>query len=226
MGPLACVLLDVEGTTTALSFVRDVLFPYSDRHLGPWLAEHAGEPAVAECLDQVRLAETGPVVEVLRRWIAEDRKHPALKQLQGLIWRAGYQDGALRGHVFDDVPGCLRRWRQAGMVLAIYSSGSVEAQQLLFRHSTAGDLSPLFQAHFDTRVGGKREPRSYGQIAAALTLPPAAILFLSDVAEELDAARAAGLATLQIVRPGTTPGADHPWAADLLELDRLIAPSS
>ena len=156
------------------------------------------DPEVAAILAEV----PGPdPVATLRGWMAEDVKATPLKTLQGMIWEAGFRDGRLRGHLWPDVAPCLRAWHAAGLTLAVYSSGSVAAQKLLFGHSEAGDLLPLFAGFFDTKVGHKREAASYAAIAAAMRVPPGAILFLSDVAEELDAAAASGLGTCQLVRP-------------------------
>jgi enolase-phosphatase E1 len=152
----------------------------------------------------------------LHGWMAADAKVTPLKALQGLIWRQGYADGRLKGHLWPDVAACLRAWQAGGVTLAVYSSGSVEAQRDLFGHSDAGDLVPLFSGFFDTRVGAKREAPSYAAIAATLGLPPGDILFLSDVAEELDAAVAAGMQACQLVRAadGTIPSGRHAEAAD------------
>jgi len=219
------VLLDIEGTTTDIAFVHDVLFPYARERLGDFLRAHAEDPAVAEQLRAVR-REVGEdldlagVIDTLRRWIDEDRKATPLKALQGMIWAQGYADGRLRAHVYPEVPDTLRRWKDAGLGLYVYSSGSEQAQRLLFAHTEAGDLTPLFSGYFDTRVGHKREAESYRRISEAIGLPPEEIVFLSDVPEELDAARAAGLATVQVVRDGRTRLAGgHPHVTRLDEID-------
>jgi enolase-phosphatase E1 len=216
-GPPRLVLTDIEGTTTAIAFVKETLFPFAQAALDDFLAGHRAAPEVAALLDQVRVAVPGVApAETLRRWMADDVKATPLKALQGMIWDAGYRDGRLKGHLWPDVAACLRAWAAGGVALAVYSSGSVPAQQLLFGHSEAGDLTPLFAGFFDTRVGGKREAASYLAIAAALRLAPADILFLSDVAEELDAAAESGLATCQLVRAGdgTVACPRHAQAAD------------
>ncbi|MGK7866411.1 acireductone synthase [Falsiroseomonas sp. E2-1-a20] len=215
----ALVLLDIEGTTSAIAFVKDTLFPFAEAELDAFLAARGTEPEVAAILADV----PGPDrAATLRGWMAADAKLTPLKALQGLIWEAGFADGRLRGHLWPDVAPCLRAWHAAGIGLAIYSSGSVAAQRLLFGHSEAGDLVPLFSDFFDTRIGTKRTPAAYAAIAAELGQPPGRILFLSDVAEELDAAREAGLGTCQLVRPadGTQPAGRHPEAADLPEVAR------
>lgn len=216
------VLTDIEGTTTSIAFVHRTLFPYAAEALEGFLAAHGEAPEVAAIMAEV----PGPDrLATLRDWMARDAKATPLKALQGLIWRAGYASGALRGHLWPDVPGALRAWRARGLHLGVYSSGSEEAQRLLFRHAEAGDLEGLFERFFDTRMGAKREAESYRRIAADWGAPPGAILFLSDVAEELDAARAAGFATCQLVRPedGTRPSGRHPEAADFNGVTALLA---
>ncbi len=217
VAPPKLVLTDIEGTTTAIAFVKETLFPFAEAALDGFLATQGAAPAVAALLDEVRAAEPGAApAATLRRWMAEDVKATPLKALQGMIWEAGYRDGRLKGHLWPDVAACLRGWAAGGVGLAVYSSGSVPAQKLLFGFSEAGDLNPLFQGFFDTRMGGKREAASYAAIAAELRLPAAEILFLSDVAEELDAAAASGLATCQLVRQGdgTVACPRHPQAVD------------
>lgn len=210
---ITAVVTDIEGTTSAIAFVKETLFPFAAQALDGFLDAHGQDPQVQAVLATV----PGPDPRAtLRGWMAEDAKATPLKTLQGMIWRAGFEDGRLKGHLWPDVPGCLDAWAGAGIALAVYSSGSVEAQQLLFRHSLAGNLEPLFFAFFDTRIGGKREPASYAAIATALACLPAEILFLSDVADELDAAANHGLQTCQLVRAadGTQPSGRHPVAED------------
>ena len=208
MRPL--ILTDIEGTTSSISFVKDVLFPYARRALPGFVRAHGNEPGVRKWLDAVA-AENGGVcrddmvVEVLQGWIDQDRKHTALKALQGMIWAAGYREADFTAHIYPDAADALRGWHQAGLPLYVYSSGSVPAQRLFFGHSDAGDLTPLFSGWFDTEVGGKREADSYRRIADAIGVPPGEILFLSDVVEELDAAREAGLATVLVDRRDDYP---------------------
>jgi enolase-phosphatase E1 len=216
---IRAILTDIEGTTSAIAFVKDTLFPFAESALDGFLDAHGADPQVAAILADI----PGPDPRAqLRRWMRDDAKATPLKSLQGLIWRAGFEDGRLQGHLWPDVAACLRAWHAAGLTLAVYSSGSVGAQKLLFRHSQAGDLEPLFAGFFDTTTGGKREAASYAAIAAALSLPPGEILFLSDVAEELDAAAASGLATCQLVRAadGTLPCGRHPEAPDFPSVAR------
>jgi enolase-phosphatase E1 len=199
------ILTDIEGTTSSISFVKDVLFPYARKALPGFVRAHGGEPEVRAWLDRAAtdaggLCDDAMIVEVLQGWIDEDRKHPALKALQGMLWDAGYAAGEFTAHVYPDAVAALRRWHAEGHPLYVYSSGSVPAQKLLFGHTAAGDLRPLFSGWFDTAVGGKREAASYRTIAEALSLAPSALLFLSDVVEELDAARDAGLDTVLLDR--------------------------
>lgn len=199
------ILTDIEGTTSSISFVKDVLFPYARRELPRFVREHGGELVVRHWLDAVAtehgaVCDDAVIVEVLQGWIDEDRKHTALKALQGMIWKDGYRNGDFTAHVYGDAAQALRRWHAEGHRLAVYSSGSAPAQQLFFRHSDAGDLTSLFEGYFDTAVGGKREAASYGRIATALACAAGDILFLSDVVEELDAAREAGMRTTLVDR--------------------------
>jgi len=214
----AAVLLDIEGTTSRIAFVRDVLFPFARARLPALLAERADDPEVAAELAEVaRLAPGQDRLAALLGWMDQDAKVTPLKALQGLLWREGYESGVLRGDLYPDVAPRLRAWHAAGVRLGIYSSGSVAAQKLLLGHSVAGDLTKLLDGFFDTRVGPKREAESYRRIAAEMALAPGSVLFLSDAEAELDAAAAAGLRTCQIVRPedGTVASERHPTAADL-----------
>jgi len=212
---IQAIVTDIEGTTSSLSFVKDVLFPYARRHLAAFIHDHAAEPAVRAQLQAVAetvgrpLTDNEAVAELIR-WIDEDRKATPLKALQGLIWEAGYRNGDYQGHVYEDAVATLRDWSTRGIFLYVYSSGSVLAQKLLFGHTAFGDLNPLFSGYFDTTIGGKREVESYRRIAHSIGQPPDAILFLSDVREELDAATKAGLHACWLVRDGALP-ADPPW---------------
>lgn len=199
------ILTDIEGTTSSISFVKDVLFPYARRELPRFVREHGQAPEVRRWLDAVAIENGGlcqdaMIVETLQGWIDEDRKHTALKALQGMVWEAGYASADFTAPVYPDAAMALRDWHGSGHRLAVYSSGSVPAQKLLFAHTDAGDLTGLFSGWFDTGVGGKREADSYAHIAQALEVPPAGIVFLSDVVAELDAAREAGLRTTLIDR--------------------------
>lgn len=219
------VLTDIEGTTTSISFVYDVLFPYAEARLEAYCSRADPGPELAEAIARLRseydgeagqgesLPEFGNGVSYARHLMRLDRKSTGLKSLQGLIWEEGYRSGALRSHVFPDVPGALAAWRDGGARLRVFSSGSVRAQRLLFGYTEYGDLSGLFEGFHDTTTGPKREPASYRAIAAAFALPPEAIFFLSDVRGELDAAAEAGLLTGMLVRPGNRPEDPGPHAA-------------
>ncbi len=217
---IKAIVTDIEGTTSSLSFVKDVLFPYARERLAAFVAERGAEPPVRALLDEAAaLAGTGEdrggLVQQMLRWIDEDRKVTPLKGLQGLIWEDGYARGDFRGHVYEDAVRNLRRWRDQGIALYVFSSGSVHAQKLLFAHTDFGDLTPLFSGYFDTHIGAKREAEAYHRISEAIGRAPAEVLFLSDIREELDAAREAGLHTGWLVREGTLDAAaDHRQAAD------------
>ncbi|WKE64137.1 acireductone synthase [Gallaecimonas kandeliae] len=222
---IKAVVMDVEGTTTDIAFVHKVLFPYARTRLAAFIEEQGDTPAVAEILRAVSLEaglaedDRAGQLAALIRWIDEDKKVTPLKALQGLIWRCGYEAGDFTGHVYPEVAPVLEAWRRRGLRLAVYSSGSVEAQQLLFGYSDAGDLQGLFEANFDTRIGHKREQGSYDNIAKALALPAEAILFLSDIKEELAAAKLAGFKVCQLVRPGTQAAEGYPQAHDFKEIN-------
>ncbi|MCB9681245.1 MAG: acireductone synthase [Alphaproteobacteria bacterium] len=217
------VVVDIEGTTVPVAFVHERLFPYARTRMGTWLAEHASAPEVRAVVDDVR-REAGlqgrglaAVVDQLEAWMAADAKVTPLKTLQGWVWEDGYATGALRAPVYPDVVAALGRWRAHGWRVAVYSSGSVHAQQLLYGHTTAGDLRGAFDRWFDTTTGSKREPSSYVAICAALEVAPARTWFLSDLVHELDAAAAAGLQTTLIVRDGPRPADGRHAAARSLE---------
>ena len=199
------ILTDIEGTTSSISFIKDVLFPYARRQLPRFVREHGQDPEVRRWLDTVAaenggLCQDAMIVETLQGWIDQDRKHTALKALQGMVWETGYRNADFTAPIYPDAARQLRDWHAAGIALAVYSSGSVAAQKLFFGHSDAGDLRALFDAWFDTEVGHKREAASYRGIASRLQHDPGDILFLSDVVEELDAAREAGMRTVLVDR--------------------------
>lgn len=208
------LLLDIEGTTTSISFVFDVLFPYAAAQAPGFIAAHGEEPAVRQACELIltdarpedrALPRAEQVLAVVRRQMAADVKATGLKQLQGLIWKHGYEQGAIKGHLFPDVPTCFAAWRAHGRDIAIYSSGSVLAQQLIFRHSVAGDLTPAIAGYYDTTSGPKREPGSYATIAAAWKREPAGITFCTDQVAEAEAAAAAGMNAVILMRPGNAP---------------------
>ncbi|WP_448097449.1 acireductone synthase [Luteibacter yeojuensis] len=207
MSDIRAVLTDIEGTTSSIDFVKDVLFPYARKHLPAYVETHTDEAEVQHWLHEaakeagIMEATRGEIIDMLIRWIDEDRKSTALKALQGMIWREGYESGVYVSHMYPEVAGQLRAWHAQGLKLYVYSSGSVPAQKLLFGFTQDGDLTPLFSGYFDTQTGHKREVESYRRIADAIGLPPGQVLFLSDIREELDAAREAGMRTTQLVRP-------------------------
>ncbi len=225
------ILMDIEGTTTSISFVHEVLFPYASKHLEDFIQKNLTDPKVRRELDSVKrtvleedqkqLTDQEAAGQLLN-WIKADRKHTALKNLQGYLWKEGYETGRYKGHVYDDVLPALKVWTSHGIQLGIYSSGSVEAQKLLFGYSEKGDLTPYFSAYFDTNVGHKREEPSYRKIQQSLNWPAESILFLSDVEAELDAARSAGLQTIQLVRPGTQPSDRHTLVHSFDEIDLIL----
>ena len=220
------VLTDIEGTTGSIAFVKDVLFPYADAHLDAFVERHDEDPRVAAALDDaaneagIDPSDRAGVLAELHAWIAQDAKVTALKTLEGMIWADGYNNGELKGHIYDDAVSGLRRWHEAGLHLYVYSSGSIAAQHLIFGHSIAGDLRPFFCGYFDTTTGGKRDPESYVRIAAEIAQAPGDVVFLSDNVAELDAARESGLQTVQLARPedGTQRTDTHPAVTSFDEI--------
>jgi len=202
------VVTDIEGTTSSLAFVKDVLFPYARRSIPAFVRDHATQ--LSEIASEVSVAAgtesltTQQMIDILLQWMDEDRKITPLKSLQGMVWREGYESGQLHGHVYEDAVRGLRRWHAGGMRLYVYSSGSVPAQKLLFAHSSYGDLTPLFSGYFDTTTGPKLEAPSYDKIAQALALPAQSVLFLSDHTGETAAAAAAGMQTVLLARDSQT----------------------
>jgi len=219
------VLLDIEGTTTPIAFVHEVLFSYARSQVRNFLSKHFGSAELVADLEQLRHEHAADVMQNLQpptlvevcgsrdaeidslaayvNWLIDrDRKSTGLKSLQGRIWKQGYLEGTLKAQLFADVPPALERWRRAGLTISIFSSGSLLAQKLLFAHTEAGDLTGLIDNYFDTTVGSKTDVASYRQIASALSLPAHDVLFISDVVPELDAASAAGMRTLLCIRPG------------------------
>jgi enolase-phosphatase E1 len=227
------IVLDVEGTTSSIAFVYDVLFEYAKKQVATFLDTHRNDPAVLELAAGITAAAGAPLdisaitVDPTRAALAaidlmnKDMKVTPLKTLQGMIWRSGFESGQLVAHVFDDVPPALAAWADSGLDVRIYSSGSIEAQRLFFRHTAFGDLTEYLRGHYDTTTGPKREAASYTAIAADMGLEPRQILFVSDVGPELDAARAAGMQTVLAVRPGNRePGSifDHPSVTSFAEI--------
>jgi enolase-phosphatase E1 len=219
------ILTDIEGTTTEVSFVYDILFPYFRAHMDQW--KTVDSDPMNQVLEQTRvlvleeqsinLTSKEALFEQLRQWSNEDRKVTPLKTFQGMVWEQGFKSGAIKGHVYSDVKPALEQWTSMGIKLAIFSSGSIAAQKQLFGFSIEGDLTPYFSAFFDTTTGMKRDEQTYQLIVEQLQAPANSVLFLSDIAQELEAAHAAGLRTLQLVRPGTE--ANWSWCvADFSEI--------
>ena len=198
------VLTDIEGTTSSLSFVKDVLFPYARQALPQYIRDHEARlrgltADIAATVGKSSLS-TQETADILLQWMHEDRKVTPLKAVQGMIWRTGYESGELQSHIYEDAVRALRKWRAGGLALYVYSSGSIEAQKLLFSHTPHGDLQPLFSGYFDTTTGPKLESRSYETIVRSLQLPAHAVVFLSDHEGEIQAASAAGLPTVLLAR--------------------------
>src|SRR5215217_2533305 len=205
------IILDIEGTTTPIAFVHDVLFSYARDHVREFLAANSAAEDIAllreehanDVSDAPPLTDETESIAAYVEWLVKlDRKSTALKSLQGKIWRQGYEDGSLKSQVFADVPPAFKRWRDRGLRISIFSSGSVLAQQLLFAHTDVGDLTPFIDSYFDTKVGRKGEAESYRKIAAVMGFAPDQILFISDVVSELDAANEAGMKAVLSIRPG------------------------
>lgn len=218
------ILLDIEGTTTPIDFVHKTLFPFARSRVAQYVAaefdslsdviadlktEHANDPDYTRVLDP---RSSASVADYLKHLIDVDRKSTPLKTIQGRIWQQGYEEGELLSEVFDDVPRAFERWTSSGLAIAIYSSGSTLAQQLLFRYTSSGDLTKFIDHYLDTRIGGKRERESYLRIATSMGASSQTIMFVSDVEAELEAAHSAGLETALSVRPGNAPIAEpYPW---------------
>ena len=222
---IKAIVTDIEGTTSSLSFVKDVLFPYARANLADYVRHHKDEPQVNTLLEDTG-KEAGAklsieqLIDQLIEWLDEDKKVTPLKSLQGLIWEAGYQKGDFKGHVYPDAVACLKAWTAKGLDLYIYTSGSVYAQKLLFSHTENGDLTPLYSGYFDTQIGGKKEQESYCEIAGQLGIPADQLLFLSDIKEELDAARQAGLKTIWLTRDSAPDSqAEHPQVSSFNQIN-------
>jgi enolase-phosphatase E1 len=202
-------LFDIEGTTTDINFVHQVLFPYAEKNLDKYITNHQKDKATADAIQEVqatvykeegRIPDFSEVLSVLHRWIKEDRKHAALKELQGHIWDLGYSKNDFKGHVYPDVKPFFNKILELGSQIGIYSSGSVHAQKLIFGYSVDGDLTPLISYYFDTRIGDKKKRTSYTNIANAVHLSPEEIHFFSDMPDELEAAAQAGFRVTHVMR--------------------------
>ena len=221
---IRAVVTDIEGTTSSLAFVKDVLFPYARRALPEFVRGHQDRPTdiasdMAAIVGKPRL-DPHQMIDLLLQWMDEDRKITPLKTLQGMIWKTGYESGELQSHLYEDAARGLRKWHADGLQLYVYSSGSIAAQKLLFAHTPYGDLLPLFSGYFDTTTGPKLESRSYQGIATALGLEPRAIVFLSDHAGEIHAANDAGLQTVLLARERTETSTQFARSFDDIQLRR------
>lgn len=232
-------LLDIEGTTSSVSFVHEVLFPFARRELSRYFEAHWGEPALARTTDLIAIdagyanlnawcgsatpAEQRGIVQAeIERQMDRDAKATGLKDLQGAIWKQGFESGELKAHVYDDVPTAIAKWRQAGLSVRIYSSGSIAAQKLFFGHSIFGNMLPSFDGHYDTTYGSKREAPSYTRIASEIGVAPSEIVFVSDLGQELEAAQAVGMQVVLSNRPGNSPVASperFPGIRSFAEID-------
>lgn len=225
------VLTDIEGTTSSIRFVKDVLFPYAAREIPVFLRTHKKEEKIRALIEEaadiagIAADDTEAVIAQLLQWIKDDLKITPLKVIQGLVWAAGYQQGHYKAHLYADAYEALKRWHQQGIPLYVYSSGSIYAQKLFFSHTEYGDLTFLFSDYFDTTSGSKKDASSYLKIATEIGLPSQSIVFLSDIIAELDAAKQAGMQTYWLVRDqdgaATVPAlkaGDHPYAKSFTSL--------
>ena len=203
---IQAIVTDIEGTTSSISFVKDVLFPYAKKYLAQYVNKNSHKQEVKEQLHQVAKdchipsSDTAQIIKQLLNWIESDTKATPLKTLQGMIWQQGYENNDYQAHMYDDAVSLLNQWSQKDIPLFVYSSGSVLAQKLFFKYSCAGNLLPLFKDHFDTHIGHKQDQQSYEAIQKKLAMPAKEILFLSDIIEELEAAKKAGFQTCHVIR--------------------------
>lgn len=223
---IKAIVTDIEGTTSSIEFVAEVLFPFARKHIGDYVRQHQHNGEVTALLEEAAAMAQIPydleaVIDQLIQWIDQDIKATPLKTLQGLIWQQGYASGELKGHVYDDAASWLQQWHKQHR-LAIYSSGSVQAQQLLFRHSVAGDLTPYLCAYFDTKIGQKRDEKSYHAIAEQLELACNEILFLSDVWQELAAAKHTGMNVIGLTRGVQEHPTSFTWVNNFDQVNCLI----
>lgn len=222
-------LVDIEGTVGSIAFVRDVLFPYARDRMDGYIEAHKEERDVRALLDETArrahcdVHDLPSILRALHAWAENDEKVTVLKELQGRIWVEGFESSGLRGHLYDDAVAALYRFHEAGIKLYVYSSGSVAAQRLLFGHSVAGDLIALFSGFYDTTIGAKQNAASYIKIADAIGTSPQDVIFFSDNEKELDAARDAGVQTVQLARPddGTVRSTRHTAVETLDGIDIL-----
>jgi enolase-phosphatase E1 len=221
---IKAIVTDIEGTTSSLSFVKETLFPYARDHLSDFIRDNLENQQVKTllkdaCKEIGADMNTDQLIVFFQQWMEEDKKVTPLKSLQGLIWEDGYYQGAFKGHIYQDAVENFKAWKAQGLDLYIYSSGSVFAQRLLFSHTDYGDLTPLFSGYFDTHIGGKKEKLSYLRIAEQINVLPHDLIFLSDIKEELDAARLAGYETVWLCRDSQLDeNADHQQVSSFDEI--------
>jgi len=224
---IKAIVTDIEGTTTSIAFVHDVLFPYAKKHLADYVAKHYHNHVdlwqdIATITQQDNLSQQ-QVIDILLEWIHQDKKITPLKTLQGFIWQAGYQQGDLKGHIYLDAMQQLQKWHDAGIKLYIYSSGAVQAQKLLFGHTDYGDLTPWFSGYFDTHIGGKKETSSYQKIAHQIGQKAHHILFLSDMVDEITAALQADYHVCHLDREQQhAPQDSYPTVSNFTTIDDVI----
>ncbi len=218
---MQCVLLDIEGTTSSVRFVYDVMFPYARQHVGDYLQNHWDKPATQHAVSQMAhdagyadsanwftACSESPqkiVLDQFNHLMDQDVKATGLKMLQGLIWETAFHNGQIKAHVYDDVPHAMKHWHEQGVTIHIYSSGSIPTQKLFFGHTVAGNLLPMITGHYDTTVGPKRHVDSYRAILSEISMPADNVLFISDIVAELDAAKLAGMQTALSMRPENAP---------------------
>ena len=203
---IKAILIDIEGTVSPISFVKDVLFPYSEEKMEKFIKENKDKPEIKNILQQVQEIEEkdmdiDEIIQTLKRWIKEDRKIAPLKDIQGFIWKEGFESGQIKAPLYEDAYRRMKEWKDKGYKLYIYSSGSVQAQKLFFSHTDKGDILDWFSGHFDTKIGNKKESESYRKIAQEIGLKPEEILFLSDNPDEIKAAAQAGMKVYRLERP-------------------------
>ncbi len=220
---IRAIITDIEGTTSSISYVKEVMFPYSKIRLRSFLEAYWQEDKVKELIRGLeeklqRSIDLDTAVKTFEEWIDKDLKEPLLKELQGHIWEEGFKSGELKGHIYEDAYKKLKEWKEQGYRLYVYSSGSVKAQKLFFGNTDYGDLTYLFDGFFDTSVGGKKEKESYLKIAELIGLKPEECLFLSDAEEELDCARSAGMRTIRVVRDTGKTDSKHPIVENFYQI--------
>lgn len=221
---ITTIVTDIEGTTSSLSFVKDILFPYARKHMEEFIFQQQENIEVKTLLEQVqKITEkdlsTEEIINQLHEWIDQDKKVTPLKALQGLLWEKGYRDSDFKGHVYQDAYDQLKQWHKNGIKLYVYSSGSIYAQKLLFSYSDFGDMTTLFEGYYDTAIGHKQEKQSYQNIISDIKQPAEQILFLSDIEQELNAAHEAGMKTQWLVRDAETKtSAQHPQVKNFSDI--------